>query len=212
MTTKLSGSLALSCSRYTIAMRSSRYTLQLLPSPCLPSTSRLTVEAAKSRWAASDGSTSSQCRSISSSASSRDGRPPKEAYQRRPTLRDGHARPSSLSRKAAEAVATRRTDTKATSASPLARISLSSDEIPFEHDNSDGQPLITLKNGLDRVLFEPGYHWLKDPETGKYNFDERLAVLPRPEEVFTELLERYLKPSLDEILVHFLTSEADREI
>lgn len=32
----------------------------------------------------------------------------------------------------------------------------------------------TLAHGLDRVLFNPGVHWLRDPRSGIYNFDPRL--------------------------------------
>lgn len=84
---------------------------------------------------------------------------------------------------------------------PRARISLSSDAIALKHDNFDAQPITTLKNGLDRVLFESGVHWLRDPKTGEYNFDERLATLPAPDDIHVDVIERYTRPSLDDTLV-----------
>jgi hypothetical protein len=71
----------------------------------------------------------------------------------------------------------------------------------LKHDNFDAQPITTLKNGLDRVLFESGVHWLRDPKTGEYNFDERLATLPAPDDIHVDVIERYTRPSLDDTLV-----------
>ncbi|KAF8610419.1 Pet127-domain-containing protein [Ceratobasidium sp. AG-I] len=39
-------------------------------------------------------------------------------------------------------------------------------------------PIPTLKHGLDRVLFNPGVHWLQDPHSRVYNFPPELQSMP----------------------------------
>ncbi|EUC67332.1 translation system component, putative [Rhizoctonia solani AG-3 Rhs1AP] len=39
-------------------------------------------------------------------------------------------------------------------------------------------PVPTLKHGLDRVLFNPGVHWLQDPHSRVYNFPSELQAMP----------------------------------
>ncbi|CAE6427177.1 unnamed protein product [Rhizoctonia solani] len=39
-------------------------------------------------------------------------------------------------------------------------------------------PVPTLKHGLDRVLFNPGVHWLQDPHSRVYNFPPELQAMP----------------------------------
>ncbi|CAE6520047.1 unnamed protein product [Rhizoctonia solani] len=39
-------------------------------------------------------------------------------------------------------------------------------------------PVPTLKHGLDRVLFNPGVHWLQDPHSRVYNFAPELQKMP----------------------------------
>ncbi|CAE6353018.1 unnamed protein product [Rhizoctonia solani] len=39
-------------------------------------------------------------------------------------------------------------------------------------------PVPTLKHGLDRVLFNPGVHWLQDPHSRVYNFPPELQTMP----------------------------------
>ncbi|CAE6410012.1 Putative mitochondrial translation system component PET127 [Rhizoctonia solani AG-1 IB] len=39
-------------------------------------------------------------------------------------------------------------------------------------------PIPTLKHGLDRVLFNPGVHWLQDPHSRVYNFPPGLQTMP----------------------------------
>ena len=41
--------------------------------------------------------------------------------------------------------------------------------------------IATLSRGLERVLFNPGVHWLQDPRTNVYNFDPLLQHLPQPD-------------------------------
>ncbi|KDN51594.1 hypothetical protein RSAG8_00139, partial [Rhizoctonia solani AG-8 WAC10335] len=39
-------------------------------------------------------------------------------------------------------------------------------------------PVPTLEHGLDRVLFNPGVHWLQDPHSRVYNFPPELQAMP----------------------------------
>ncbi|KAG8689648.1 hypothetical protein FRC11_001457 [Ceratobasidium sp. 423] len=39
-------------------------------------------------------------------------------------------------------------------------------------------PVPTLKHGLDRVLFNPGVHWVQDPHSRVYNFPPELQTMP----------------------------------
>lgn len=39
-------------------------------------------------------------------------------------------------------------------------------------------PVPTLKHNLDRVLFNPGVHWLQDPHSRVYNFPPELQTMP----------------------------------
>ncbi|CAE6347584.1 unnamed protein product [Rhizoctonia solani] len=56
----------------------------------------------------------------------------------------------------------------------LGEISLDS----IERDPQHCVPVPTLKHGLDRVLFNPGVHWLQDPHSRVYNFPPELQTMP----------------------------------
>ncbi|QRV86472.1 mRNA degradation protein [Ceratobasidium sp. AG-Ba] len=45
-------------------------------------------------------------------------------------------------------------------------------------DPSHVVPIPTLQHGLDRVLFNPGVHWLQDPHSRVYNFPPELQAMP----------------------------------
>ena len=62
-------------------------------------------------------------------------------------------------------------------------------------------PAPMLTHGLERVLFNPGVHFLRDPRSGVYNFDHRLEDLPWPEDVHLDRLAQFVKPSDDPELV-----------
>ncbi|KAF8682508.1 Pet127 protein [Rhizoctonia solani] len=54
-------------------------------------------------------------------------------------------------------------------------------EISLDSIARDPQYLVavpTLKHGLDRVLFNPGVHWLQDPHSRVYNFPPELQTMP----------------------------------
>lgn len=55
----------------------------------------------------------------------------------------------------------------------------------------------TLSYGLERVLFNPGVHWLRDLRTNVYNFDPFLRQLPRPEAFNFELIPPFVPASRD---------------
>ena len=53
--------------------------------------------------------------------------------------------------------------------------SISASDIPVEVvEPLRKMEVATLAHGLDRVLFNPGVYWLRDPRSGIYNFDPRL--------------------------------------
>ncbi|KAF8744306.1 Pet127 protein, partial [Rhizoctonia solani] len=54
-------------------------------------------------------------------------------------------------------------------------------EISLDSIARDPQHVVavpTLKHGLDRVLFNPGVHWLQDPHSRVYNFPPELQTMP----------------------------------
>ncbi|KAG6830703.1 hypothetical protein H0H92_015179 [Tricholoma furcatifolium] len=61
-------------------------------------------------------------------------------------------------------------------------------------------PIATLAHGLDRVLFNPGVHWLQDPRSRVYNFPPHIEMIPRVNEFAFERLPGFIKSSSDEDL------------
>ncbi|GAA5970724.1 hypothetical protein JCM11641_007413 [Rhodosporidiobolus odoratus] len=69
-------------------------------------------------------------------------------------------------------------------------------------------PIATLSHSLERVLFNPGVHFLRDPRTGVYNFDpETLENVPKVEEFEFDKLPQYVTSSKDEVLKGLAESE-----
>ncbi|KAG0019837.1 hypothetical protein BGZ80_005199 [Entomortierella chlamydospora] len=58
----------------------------------------------------------------------------------------------------------------------------------------------SLEHGLDRVLFNPGVHWLQDPRSSVYNFDPYLRSICQPDEFDYDALPAYKTSSLDPAL------------
>lgn len=54
-----------------------------------------------------------------------------------------------------------------------------------------------LAHGLDRVLFNPGVHWLRDPRTGIYNFEPKIRDLYDVDLFDYAALPSYLTSSID---------------
>ncbi|KAF8809570.1 Pet127-domain-containing protein [Phlegmacium glaucopus] len=61
-------------------------------------------------------------------------------------------------------------------------------------------PVATLAHGLERVLFNPGVHWLRDPRSGIYNFSPWLEKIPKVNDFAFERLTGFVKSSRDEEL------------
>ncbi|EJD41266.1 Pet127-domain-containing protein [Auricularia subglabra TFB-10046 SS5] len=61
-------------------------------------------------------------------------------------------------------------------------------------------PIARLAHGLDRVLFNPGVHWMRDPHSGVYNFPPYLQRLPDVREFDFGRLHPYLRSSRDTTL------------
>ncbi|OWZ28709.1 hypothetical protein C356_06332 [Cryptococcus neoformans c45] len=54
-----------------------------------------------------------------------------------------------------------------------------------------------LRKGLNRVLFSPGIHQLRDPRTGVWNFDASLSDIPQPQDFAFHRCPSYITPSQD---------------
>ncbi|KAJ7044042.1 mitochondrial protein Pet127-domain-containing protein [Mycena alexandri] len=65
---------------------------------------------------------------------------------------------------------------------------------------SQQHPIATLEHGLERVLFNPGVHWLQDPRSRVYNFPPHLENIPKVTEFAFERLPGFIKSSRDKDL------------
>ncbi|KAJ7640535.1 mitochondrial protein Pet127-domain-containing protein [Mycena rosella] len=65
---------------------------------------------------------------------------------------------------------------------------------------AEHKPIATLAHGLERVLFNPGVHWLQDPRSRVYNFPPRLENIPKVTDFAFERLPGFIKSSRDEDL------------
>ncbi|KAJ7505395.1 mitochondrial protein Pet127-domain-containing protein [Mycena galericulata] len=65
---------------------------------------------------------------------------------------------------------------------------------------TEHKPIATLEHGLERVLFNPGVHWLQDPRSRVYNFPPHLENIPKVTEFAFERLPGFIKSSRDEDL------------
>ncbi|KAF5389241.1 hypothetical protein D9757_003485 [Collybiopsis confluens] len=61
-------------------------------------------------------------------------------------------------------------------------------------------PIATLHHGLDRVLFNPGVHWLRDPRSRVYNFPPALGIIPKVFDFAFERLTGFVRSSRDQDL------------
>lgn len=57
-----------------------------------------------------------------------------------------------------------------------------------------------LAHNLDRVLFNPGVHFLRDPRSGVYNFPRFLEAVPPLDDFAFDKLPQYVTSSKDEFL------------
>ncbi|KAG0203717.1 hypothetical protein BGX33_008941 [Mortierella sp. NVP41] len=58
-----------------------------------------------------------------------------------------------------------------------------------------------LEHGLDRVLFNPGVHWLQDPRSSVFNFDPYLRSICQPKDFDYDALPAYKTSSMDPALL-----------
>ncbi|KAI8826779.1 mitochondrial protein Pet127-domain-containing protein [Fimicolochytrium jonesii] len=72
---------------------------------------------------------------------------------------------------------------------------------PFEQSTAaiplEPAKIPRLAHGLEKVLERPGIHYLKDPETGEYNFDPWLENICQPEDFDYTKLPEYMIASTD---------------
>ncbi|CAO3574499.1 unnamed protein product [Mortierella alpina] len=69
-----------------------------------------------------------------------------------------------------------------------------------------------LEHGLDRVLFNPGVHWLQDPRSSVFNFDPYLRSICQPENFDYDALPAYRTSSLDKSLLKVATDNHGKYI
>ncbi|KAG1761033.1 mitochondrial protein Pet127-domain-containing protein, partial [Suillus occidentalis] len=65
---------------------------------------------------------------------------------------------------------------------------------------SEHKPIAQLAHGLDRVLFNPGVHWLQDPHSRVYNFSPWLESIPKVTDFAFERVTGFIRSSQDEDL------------
>lgn len=69
-------------------------------------------------------------------------------------------------------------------------------------------PVATLAHSLERVLFNPGVHFLRDPRSGVYNFTrDTLENVPKISEFDFSKLPQYVTSSKDEALKEIAASQ-----
>ena len=61
-------------------------------------------------------------------------------------------------------------------------------------------PIAVLSHGLDRVLFNPGVHWLQDPRTRVYNFTPWLQSVPSVSDFDFNRIPTFVPSSRDDDL------------
>ncbi|KXN88217.1 hypothetical protein AN958_07676 [Leucoagaricus sp. SymC.cos] len=62
---------------------------------------------------------------------------------------------------------------------------------------SEQQPIARLNHNLERVLFNPGVHWLQDPRSRVYNFDPYIQEIPAVTDFAFERVEGFTPSSRD---------------
>ncbi|KLO16780.1 Pet127-domain-containing protein [Schizopora paradoxa] len=60
--------------------------------------------------------------------------------------------------------------------------------------------IANLAHGLDRVLFNPGVHWMQDPRSRVYNFSPYLQTIPDVKDFAFEKVQTFVKSSRDDSL------------
>ncbi|KAI8987034.1 mitochondrial protein Pet127-domain-containing protein [Pilobolus umbonatus] len=73
-------------------------------------------------------------------------------------------------------------------------------------------PVSTLAHGLDKVLFKPGVHYLKNPKTKSFNFTPFLENITQPIDFNFEALQPYITSSKDNSLIELAQSHNKRYV
>ncbi|KAJ2868713.1 hypothetical protein GGI22_000702, partial [Coemansia erecta] len=68
----------------------------------------------------------------------------------------------------------------------------------------------TLAHGLERVLFNPGVHYLQDPNSGVYNFNPYIRNITQPAEFDYDKLTPYITSSKDKRLLGYARGRGKR--
>lgn len=94
---------------------------------------------------------------------------------------------------------------------PLEKSTLAATDIKIEPVKPPrNAPVARLNNRLQRVLFSPGVHHMRDPRTGVFNFDQALEHIPTPEEFAFHRLPQYITASQDPELTGMATANNTR--
>ncbi|MCO5589751.1 hypothetical protein L7F22_043720 [Adiantum nelumboides] len=88
---------------------------------------------------------------------------------------------------------------------------LSSEDVGIEEvEPLRKMDVATLSHGLDRVLFNPGIHWLRDERSGIYNFEPEIRNLYDVDLFDYSALPPYLTSSIDDELAKLTQKHAKR--
>ncbi|KAG2216065.1 hypothetical protein INT45_010634, partial [Circinella minor] len=86
-------------------------------------------------------------------------------------------------------------------------------KLKYQKIKSPQQPEVPkLAHGLDRVLFNPGVHYLKDPRTQKFNFPTTLEYITQPHDFDYNTLTPYTTSSKDTRLLDMAREHNTRYI
>ncbi|KAF8947760.1 hypothetical protein BGZ47_008002 [Haplosporangium gracile] len=81
--------------------------------------------------------------------------------------------------------------------------SVNAKDVDIKNVTPKSRPKIAvLEHGLDRVLFNPGVHWLQDPRSSVFNFDPYLRSICQPKDFDYNALPAYKTSSMDPALLN----------
>ncbi|WOO83341.1 mRNA degradation protein, mitochondrial [Vanrija pseudolonga] len=96
---------------------------------------------------------------------------------------------------------------------PVASGMLAPSDVPIRGVKSPREAKVArLARGLQRVLFAPGVHSLRDPRTGVWNFEPELAEVPEPEQFAFHRMPQYITASKDDELAQMAEGDGLRFI
>lgn len=71
-------------------------------------------------------------------------------------------------------------------------------------------PIAALSHGLDRVLFNPGVHWVQDPRSRVYNFTPWLQSVPSVDDFDFNRIPQFVPSSRDDALFSLAKKQGRR--